>query len=90
VAQAASADEGAALAARLNEAEIAFIDVGLPDGNGIDLARELRSRRPQMRIAITSGYGEQDVGRLREDPMVTFLSKPFDADAIKAAVAEIR
>ncbi|HEX7012652.1 MAG TPA: response regulator [Steroidobacteraceae bacterium] len=90
VAQAASADEGAELASRLNEAEIAFIDVGLPDGNGIELARELRSRRPEMRIAIASGYGDQDMGRLREDPMVTFFSKPFDADAIKAAVAGIR
>jgi CheY-like chemotaxis protein len=89
VVEAASAREGLATAERLGSVEVAFVDVGLPDRSGVDLAAEFRVRWPSMSIAIASGYGEQARSRLRGDPQVTFLGKPFDAAGIHAALGAL-
>ena len=82
----ASAREGLATAERLKSMEVAIVDVGLPDRNGLELAADLRLRWPDLKIAIASGYGEQALGRLHSDPRVTYLSKPYDAAAVKRAL----
>jgi ActR/RegA family two-component response regulator len=89
VVQAASAREGMASAERLLAFQVAFIDVGLPDRSGIELARELRSRWPYLRIAIASGYGAQAIGIFANDPCATTLSKPFDSATVAAALKNL-
>lgn len=81
--EATSAHEGLASAERVNSMELVIVDIGLPDRNGLELAGDLRRRWPELKIVIASGYGEQAVGRLRGDPKVTYLRKPFDADGIQ-------
>jgi CheY-like chemotaxis protein len=82
----ASAREGLATAERLKSMELAIVDVGLPDRNGLELAADLRVRWPHLRIAIASGYGEQALGRLKGDAGVTYLAKPFDTAAVERAL----
>lgn len=89
VIQAGSAREGLAVAERLGSVEVAFVDIGLPDRSGLDLAAELRARWPGMRVAVASGYGDQARGRLRGDSGVTFLGKPFDAASVRAALDQL-
>jgi PAS domain S-box-containing protein len=89
VVQAASAREGMEAAERVRGPDIAFIDVGLPDRNGVDLATEMRSRWPATAIAICSGYGELINSDLRSDRLVTFLTKPFDAVAVEQALVAL-
>ncbi len=36
--------------------DIAFIDLALPDGSGIDLAAELKKRQPQLMIVLMTGF----------------------------------
>ncbi len=55
VAEAASASEARALA-RAHEPDVAVVDINLGDGSGIDLVRELRSRRPQMGLVVLTMY----------------------------------
>jgi PAS domain S-box-containing protein len=81
-----SAREGLATAERLKSMELAIVDVGLPDRNGLELAADLRLRWPHLKIAIASGYGEQALGRLHGDPRVTYLAKPFDTAAVQRAL----
>ncbi len=38
--------------------EVVFSDVVMPGMNGVDLARELRRRRPDLPVVLTSGYSE--------------------------------
>lgn len=80
---ATSAREGMVTAEQVNSMELAIVDIGLPDRNGFELAVDLRRRWPELKIAIASGYAEEAVGRLRGDPNVTYLAKPFDADAVR-------
>jgi signal transduction histidine kinase len=70
--------------------DLIFADVILPDGNGIDLARELVERWPGAGVLFTSGYAGEHldaVGTL--PPGAELLPKPFAADALLARVREV-
>ncbi|HSF41620.1 MAG TPA: ATP-binding protein, partial [Thermoanaerobaculia bacterium] len=61
-------------------------DLGLPDGSGLDLMRELRERYGLRGIAV-SGYGmEEDLRRSREAGFAEHLIKPVDPAKLKAAI----
>lgn len=51
VGEAATVAEALIRAAQV-EADVAVVDVRMPDGNGIDLCRELRARMPQLRCLV--------------------------------------
>src|SRR3569623_1332336 len=56
---------------------VALIDVGLPDQRGDELAKHLRTIRPDLPILMASGYDHQELlGRFGGDPRVGALSKP--------------
>jgi PAS domain S-box-containing protein len=86
VVEAASTEEALAVLERNTQIAVAFVDIGLPDRSGLELAAECRERWPGTRIALASGYGEPPRGRFKSDPHVTFLSKPFDTAGIRSAL----
>ena len=72
--------------------DLVISDLGLPDGSGLDLMRELGTRHGLRGIAL-SGYGmEEDVQRSREAGFEAHLTKPVNLqtlqDAIRRASAE--
>ncbi len=64
-------------------------DLGLPDGNGLDMMRQLSSRYQVTGIAL-SGYG-MDSDRLATAAagFSRHLTKPIDVAALRAAVGEL-
>lgn len=65
-------------AANADVFDVVISDVGLPDGTGLDLMRQLRARCPMTGIAVT-GYGaEADVQDTREAGFSAHLTKPVD------------
>ena len=88
VIQSQSATEGLAAVERTQLPSVAFIDIGLPDRNGLELAAEMRVRFPDLKIAIASGYSDR-AAALRTDASVAFLPKPFDAHAIKRTLQQL-
>jgi signal transduction histidine kinase/CheY-like chemotaxis protein len=82
---------GLALADR-RPPEVALIDIGLPDIDGYEVARRLRSSRngPIALIALT-GYGQMDdVRRAAEAGFDAHLTKPVDTDRLQATIAGLR
>src|SRR5690606_7558250 len=64
-------------------------DIGLPDGSGYDLMRELAARGPIKGIAL-SGYGmEEDVARSRAAGFQQHLTKPIRVQSLDRALAEL-
>jgi len=63
-------------------------DVVMPGMNGIELARELRAIRPDMRVLLISGYTEEAVGRVGPDGL-DLLSKPFTADELLGRIRQV-
>jgi PAS domain S-box-containing protein len=67
--------------------DLVVSDLGLPDGSGFNLMRELRDRYGLQGIAV-SGFGmEEDLRRSREAGFREHLVKPVDIDKLKAAIA---
>ncbi len=68
--------------------DLIISDLGLPDGNGLDLMRILQSRKPYPAIALT-GFGmDDDVRRTRDAGFRIHLTKPIDFRALEAAIRE--
>lgn len=68
---------------------VALVDVGLPDQRGDELARRLRTLRPQMPILMASGYDQGDlIAQFKDDDGIGVLSKPYtEADLARALEA---
>jgi PAS domain S-box-containing protein len=69
--------------------DLVVSDLGLPDGSGRDLMRELIRRYGWKGIAL-SGYGmEDDVRRSHEAGFARHLTKPVDLDALRTAIRQV-
>lgn len=87
VRQAGSAAEAIRLATERSP-EIALLDLGLPDQDGLELARRLRMLCPgSTRLVALSGYGsDEDRDRSRRAGFVDHLVKPPQFDRLMRAV----
>jgi CheY-like chemotaxis protein len=62
-----------------------FTDVMMPGGtSGLELARELRSRLPDLRIVLTTGYADA-VANMRRGEFELIL-KPYGVDELYRAL----
>jgi signal transduction histidine kinase/ActR/RegA family two-component response regulator len=65
--------------------DIVFSDVMMPGGkSGLDLAAEVRSRRPGLPIVLTTGYAEAAAGARRAG--IPVLLKPYQIEALADAL----
>ena len=86
VTRTASADAALGALANGRIVDLLFSDVMMPGAmNGIDLAREVRRRRPELPILLTSGYVEAAV-RDAEVEGIGLLRKPYDLQGLNQAV----
>jgi len=71
--------------------QVCLLDIGLPDMDGVELARRLRARPETagaLLVAVT-GYGqESDRARTREAGFDHHLVKPIDLDRLQAVLEE--
>ena len=66
--------------------DLVVSDLGLPDGSGLDLMRELSDRYGLSGIAL-SGYGmDEDVRKSHEAGFRKHLTKPIDVRALEDAI----
>lgn len=73
--------------ARFHNFDLLLSDLGLPDGSGYDLMRELRQLRPACRGIALSGYGmETDAQRSLAAGFQAHLTKPIDIQALERAL----
>jgi len=62
---------------------IAFIDINLPDGNGIDLLKEFGTISPQTKVVVMSATASHaDLQRAFSAGAVHFLEKPFSVKEV--------
>jgi two-component system cell cycle sensor histidine kinase/response regulator CckA len=82
-------------AIRLSEAfdgeiHLLITDVIMPQMNGLDLAEDLKSRRPGLKCIFMSGYTADIIAhRGILDEGVNFVQKPFSAKVMSAMIREV-
>jgi CheY-like chemotaxis protein len=65
-------------------------DNAIPDGNGFDLMRELRSRGHALPAIAVSGYGrDEDLAHSRAAGFSAHLIKPIDPDRLLTAISVV-
>jgi PAS domain S-box-containing protein len=70
--------------------DLMISDLGLPDGSGIDLMRQLRARGVSMPGIALSGYGqEQDVRESLQAGFAMHIVKPVGVDQLLDALAQV-
>jgi CheY-like chemotaxis protein len=63
--------------------DIVLSDLFMPDINGIELARQVRGRTPDTKIAIMTGGSGDEAARLLAEGVVDFIfKKPFELTAV--------
>jgi DNA-binding NtrC family response regulator len=70
--------------------DIAFVDIQMPEMDGLELLRYLRGLRPKMPVVMLTAYGtvERAVEAMKLGA-VDFLEKPFDPKAIQLLCQEV-
>jgi two-component system KDP operon response regulator KdpE len=76
VVEAATAREGLAQAAGRNP-ELILLDLGLPDGDGLDVARRIRERQRTPIVVLSARGREQDKVAALDLGADDYLTKPF-------------
>jgi DNA-binding response OmpR family regulator len=70
--------------------DVAIVDRGLPDRDGLEVVAELRTQLPSLPVIVASGYGElPDHAALRNDAHIRFMSKPYDIGGLTAALRSL-
>jgi CheY-like chemotaxis protein len=70
--------------------DLLFSDVVMPGGmSGLDLAREVRKLRPELKVLLTSGFAEESLqGVDRSTEAIGFLGKPYRRHDLARRVRE--
>jgi DNA-binding response OmpR family regulator len=75
---------------RTNEVDLILLDVQLPDGNGIDLCRDLKNSELTKHIPIVVMSANASRSRaIIEGKADEFIAKPFDLDKFVLRIQEI-
>ena len=82
--------DGASARKALREQNVNLLmtDINLPDGSGLDVAREALRQNPTLPVIVCSGYDLSDVA-LSLGPTAHPLMKPFDLDELEALVERL-
>ena len=66
---------------------ILFLDIKLPETNGLELLQKIKAQAPQIPVVVLTGY---DTPELREKMLhlgaKAYLNKPFSPEEIRKAV----
>jgi DNA-binding NarL/FixJ family response regulator len=75
----------------LEDVDVAVVDLGLPDGFGGDLIKELRAVNPRAQaLVLSAGLDRQEIARAIESGAAGTLDKTASLDEVAEAVRRLR
>lgn len=72
-----------------NPVDVAFLDVEMADISGVELARRLKNKNPDVNIIFATGFGEYRDSAF-ELHASGYLTKPITAEKVKKELSELR
>jgi len=73
---------------REQEYDVVFTDIKMPGMSGLELAEQVKARRPWVPVVIVTGYGSTaNQERAKAAGVAGFLNKPLSPDMIEDSVA---
>lgn len=68
--------------------DLVFMDISLPDSNGIDLAEKVEERSPDTKIVFVTAYSEYAVEAFRVNA-ADYIMKPVTAEKVRHTLAKL-
>ena len=81
--------ESAVKAVKENDIEVAFLDIRMPGKTGLELAKSIRSLRPEINIIIVTAYEEYTLNALRLY-VSGYILKPVIDSEVREALEHLR
>jgi DNA-binding NtrC family response regulator len=73
------------------EPDILFLDINLPDGNGLNTLAEIKESFPALKVIMISAFDMQEYRtKAQERGAFTFLSKPFNLTQVSELIETIK
>ncbi len=84
VLEAATGMQGIALYRQYRDIiKLVLLDMRMPGLSGVETLRQLQSFDPQVKVVLTSGYGEREaLTRFGHTPHLSFLQKPYRLETL--------
>ena len=64
-------------------------DINMPVMDGLELLREIKTRRPDLPVMMVTAYGDDERRRLAGEYGAAVITKPVDFDLLKARLAQL-
>lgn len=80
--------EEAVAQARGEQFDLMLIDYRLPDGDGVEVLKQISKERP-VRAVLMSAYDEQSLELHLEAGFMAVLSKPIDMDRLNQTIDDV-
>ena len=69
--------------------DVVIADIVMPDMDGIEVLLAVKEAKPEIPVIMITGYpSEETKARLMALGAMAYITKPFDAEALKLTVAE--
>jgi len=69
------------------EFHLALLDQKLPDGNGLEFLREIRTRYPDMQVVMMTAFGKfENAVEATKAGCFDYIGKPFELDHMKLVI----
>lgn len=76
---------------RVNQVDVAFLDIKMPEIDGVELARRMFEIKPKVKIVFISAYAqnEEEVRAKLQEKEVDFCHKPYSSEKLKKLIAKL-
>ena len=72
----------------INKVDIAFLDIGMPGINGIQLAKKMKSIKPEIKIIFVTAYDDYALEAYKVHAS-GYITKPVSEERIKEEILEL-
>ena len=88
VIEAGGAEEAMTLLTSAPRIDVLLADIAMPDGSGLELAKQFANRSPETRIVFMSGFDDGVSAVPTSEQSIVFLQKPFTSRTLGERVRE--
>ena len=75
----------------VDQFDLVFTDLGMPDLSGWEVAEEIRRRDPEVAIVLATGWGTQiNQADAQARGITRVLAKPFTVQKVSSLIAELQ
>jgi len=85
-----SSGEGALTVVEQWDADLALVASSLPGATGVEVARRLRERNPDLLVILMSDVGPDPVVKERSTDVSAYLAKPFRFESLRTLIESLQ